>query len=38
VTGTVGDRQLDFTALGSAETFRGDVTPGHADIDVRVYK
>jgi hypothetical protein len=22
VTGTVGDRQLDFTALGSAETFR----------------
>jgi hypothetical protein len=23
VTGTVGDRQLDFTALGSAETFRG---------------
>jgi hypothetical protein len=24
VTGTVGDRQLDFTALGSAETFRGE--------------
>jgi hypothetical protein len=23
VTGRVGDRQLDFTALGSAETFRG---------------
>jgi hypothetical protein len=23
VTGPVGDRQLDFTALGSAETFRG---------------
>jgi hypothetical protein len=26
VTGTVGDRQLDFTALGSAETFRGAAT------------
>jgi len=26
VTGRVGDRQLDFTALGSAETFRGKVS------------
>jgi hypothetical protein len=30
VTGIVGDRQLDFEALGSAETWRG--------ADVRVYK
>jgi hypothetical protein len=30
VTGTVGDRQIDFTAVGSAETWRG--------ADIRVYK
>jgi len=31
VTGTVGDRQMDFTALGSAETFRGGQDKGHSD-------
>jgi len=30
VTGRVGDRQLDFKALGSAETFRGGLSPASA--------
>jgi hypothetical protein len=35
VTGTVGDRQLDFTALGSAETFRGATATKRALIPLR---
>ena len=32
VTGTVGDRQLDFTALGSAETFRSAAAAERSEV------